>query len=384
MKNDKITLNVLVLFIIIYFAQGVIIQQGSIISQISLFIIIVISIKYFIKALLLNTPKSLFFNLWTTLFLSNILIYIFTAEFSNSLHFSKLKGLLIIALPFYSFYYLSYMNIVKPKHFKWMFYFILPIAIIQFNIEKNLILMQRDWTDNVVNNLAYFFVFLIPYLYFFVNNKIISFFFATILMFFIIQGSKRGAIISGFLAITIFIYSLLKNIDKKHRIKSYFTIGIIFSLMIYFAFDLVHKNEFLLSRLDSVSEGNFSGRDIIYKNIFNSWYNSNKILNILLGFGFGSALILSKTGNWAHNDWLESLAGFGLIGVVIYLLLIVSALKIPFYSKWDIDKKLMFFTIMIIWISTTFFSMNYYNATYSFFQFILLGYLVGINSKKIK
>lgn len=157
-------------------------------------------------------------------------------------------------------------------------------------------------------------------------------------MFFIIQGVKRGAIIAGGAGLLFFLYYQLRIIERKNRFRDYiFAIGSIIVLA-YFGYDYYQSNEFLVNRMEALSEGSSSGRNIIYANIFNAWYESHNILNILFGFGFGSSLILSGTGNWAHNDWLEGLEGFGLIGVILYLLLFFAALQMIYKKNWSADN----------------------------------------------
>lgn len=384
MKIHNYILYFLLALTVLYFAQGAFYEQGSVISQLSLFGILAISAFYFIKSFGLNIKKPLLFKIWTLLLISNILLFIFTADVSNSLHFSKLKGLLIIAMPFYPFYYLSNKNILQKNHFILLFISIVPIAIGQFYYERSLVLLERHWTDNVVNNLAYFFVFLIPFLYFFKRDKFLSLIGALILMFFIIQGAKRGALVTGLMGLLVFAIFQLKNINPKYRLRSYLFSGGALVLLVYFSLDFYQNNEYLISRLENLTESGYSGRDYIYANIFDAWYTTDNMLNTLFGFGFGASLILSKTGNWAHNDWLEGLAGLGLVGVLIYAFLFYSAFKLVFTHNWSFDKKLLLYTVLIIWLITSLFSMNYYNATYSYFQFIILGYLAGSKSKSIE
>lgn len=383
MNDHKFISKLLFILIAVYFSQGVFYSQGAIISQLVLLGILGISLVYFVKSFFLKRSKPLLFKVWTLLLISNLLLYLFTADFSNPLHFSKLKGLLIITLPFYSFYYLSYLRVINKKYFVWMFVIILPVAIIQFYNQRAQVLLERNWTDNVVNNMAYFFVFLIPFLFFF-KKKILSVMGALILMFFIIQGSKRGAILIGGIGLIFFAYYQLKNIDKKHRYRSYLFSMVALIALGYFTLDFYNQNEYLVTRIQTLSEGSYSGRDYIYANIFNAWFTSNDLMNLLFGFGFGASLLLSKTGNWAHNDWLEGLAGLGLVGVIMYALLIYSAFILVYKNKWAFDKKMLLYAVMSIWFLSTLFSMNYYNATYSFFQYIILAYLAGSTENSIK
>jgi len=128
-------------------------------------------------------------------------------------------------------------------------------------------------------------------------------------------------------------------------------------------------------------EGGSSGRDIIYANIFNGWYSSQSILNLLFGFGFAASLNLSN-GKFAHNDWLELLSNFGLIGICVYLGLFIIGFKYVFYTKWTVEKRILIFTVLLIWLFTTFVSMSY-TSEKGYIQSLLIAYLIGNKSTSL-
>lgn len=154
--------------------------------------------------------------------LLNLLGYIFTANFSFSGHFGQLKTILIVSLPFYPFYYFTQKEKLHVKYLIWFFLIMLLITVAQFYFQRAEILTMRV-TDNVnvVINEAYTFVFLIPYLFLLKEKKTFSMLLAFIILFFIIQGAKRGAIIAGTIGMLYFAYYQLKTIDKKNTTKSY-------------------------------------------------------------------------------------------------------------------------------------------------------------------
>ncbi len=150
----------------------------------------------------------------------------------------------------------------------------------------------------------------------------------------------------------------------------------------YFGYNYYQRNQFLVQRIQSIAEEDSSGRNTIFANLFNVWVNSDSFLNLLFGHGFGSTVFLSGTGNRAHNDWLELLTNFGLLGVSIYLTLFVSATKAAFQNQWNIDKRILMMTIVSIWFFTTVVSMNY-TSTNSIYQTIMLAYLIGNRKSSI-
>lgn len=385
MKNiERYIPNILLFLIVIYFSQDVLYTGGgSIIAQLSLFTILSVSGIYLIKTLLLKTEKPIFYKAWTALLILNLFGYIFSADFSFSGHFGQLKAILMVNLSFYPFYFFSNRNIINKKQLVVFFIIMLSISIAQFYINRAQILSIRV-SDNldVVNNVAYSFVYLIPFLFLLKEKKVISMILSFIMVFFIIQGAKRGAMISGTIGMLFFAYYQIKTIDKKNRYKGFIIVSAGIATLSIFGYKFLQENEYLVQRLESIATGDSSGRDVIYANLFNVWLNSESYVNLLFGHGFGSSIFLSGTGNWAHNDWLELLTNFGLLGVVIYLTLFVTATKTALGTHWNIDKRIVLMSVLSIWLFTTIVSMSY-TSTSSIYQTIMLAYLFGSKRKSI-
>jgi O-antigen ligase len=284
-------------------------------------------------------------------------------------------------LPFYPFYYFAINNILTAKHLIRFFLLILPVFILQYFFNNQALQEFRD-SENVVNNIAYTFVMLIPYVFLIKTKRIWTVLLMLLLMFFIIQGAKRGAIFAGAFGLLVFVYYQLRTVSKKNRIKGYLLsiLGII--LVSYFAYDFYLQNEFLIERMRQLEEGNTSGRNVIYSNVFNSWYNSDSLLNIIFGFGFAASIHLSGMGRFAHNDWLELLSNFGIVGVTIYLLFFYGLLKNLVNPKWNVDKKLVILVVVIIWLIVTLISMGYTSES-NYLLTIMIAYLIGSRSKSL-
>src|SRR5690606_16668858 len=109
-------------------------------------------------------------------------------------------------------------NYLNSKHLMRFFVFMLPVFIIQFYTSTARTLAERDISeDSLVNNVSYSFVGLLPFIFLFKKRKILSYFLMMVLIIFIIQGAKRGAIISGAIGLIIFIYYQLKTIERKYK-----------------------------------------------------------------------------------------------------------------------------------------------------------------------
>lgn len=373
--------NLLFALLIIYSLQGVLYTQGSIISQGSLFLYYAISGIYFVKVMIMKHKKSMFLNAWTTLLIINVLGYIFTGDYSRDL--GMFKGVLMSLLSFYPFYYMSRNGELKSKHLIFFLFIMIPVTISSFYFNRNMILSELSYERiDIVNNIAYSFVSLIPLVFLIKKNRLLSVATMLVLMFFIIQGGKRGAIVVGALGVIMYIYYQMRTVNKKYSLWGYFLISIVAVVIGYFAYDMFISNEFLIRRMEQMVEGNVSGRDRIYANIFNGWLESDSFMNLLFGYGFAGSRLLSGSGHFAHNDWLELLSNFGLLGVSIYLILFYSIFKTIRNSNWGNDKKIIFLTIMGMWFATSIFSMGY-TSMGGYLNAMMLAYLLGSRSRNL-
>lgn len=379
MKERHIAI-LLLFFLVVYNAQGVLYAKGSSISQMVLISIHGIGSLYFIKTLLLKTKINLFYKAWTALLLLNVFGLILTGSLNNAIHFSMFKGVLMSLLVFYPFYYFSYKKLMTSKDLIVFVIVLIPIYIAQFYLAQEQILSERiSGNTNVVNNTAYDLLWLLPFVFLIRRSKAVSAALFLIIILFIIQSAKRGAMLIGGVTLLFYVYYQLKTISEKHRVRSYLItlLGVI--ALGYYTIDFLIQNEFLIERLQQLEEGSFSGRDIIYANLFNAWYNSDNFFNLLFGYGFASSVNLSGTGNLAHNDWLELLTNFGLLGVVIYMMLFFSGFKNVFSTKWGKDKRIIMGVIMTMWLLSTIFSMGY-TVDGGYLKAILSAYLIGDSS----
>lgn len=365
--------NFLIFSIGIYFCQDVLYPSGFILGKISALLIIVISSFYLYKVILLKNNKSFFCYSWLTLIILNTIGFLFESKF-NGIHFSQYRNILISLLPFFPFYYFGLKGYLTEGKLLKLFVLMFPIAILSFYKSKSDILdSQISISDNFVTNAAYFFVALLPYVFLFGKRKVLAIISFLIIIFFIMQSAKRGALISAAIGAIIFIYYQFSIIDPKKRVQGYIFSFIAFILILKFSIDLYQSNEYLVGRMEKINEGG-SGRDIIYSNLWNNWFESNHILNYLFGFGFVSTVLYSGTGHLAHNDWLELLTNFGLLGVLVYLFVFLSMFEMILVEGIKKNSKLMLICIFLMSIIQTVISM-YYTSTTTIFSAILLGYI---------
>lgn len=374
----SLIINLLLICLIVYFSQGPLLLIGSPIGQISLVVIIIVSLFFMLRVITLKSKQPPFVWVWFFLILLNVLGYLFTSNLEESSNFSQIKTILIATLPFYPFYYLTRKSIIQRKHLIVLFLVMLAVSILQFYYNKQTILSMRlSDREDVVNNIGYYFVMLVPYVFLF-KKKILSLLSLFIILIFVIQSAKRGALIVALVGTTIFIYHQLFLQKSTHFVRNFALSAIALISISLYLYNYFLNNDYLIARLDQIDEGG-SGRSTIYSNLLSSWYRSDDIINFIFGYGFRSSVRYSGTGNLAHNDWLEMLINFGLLGFLTYFLIFVSLIYSIFSKGTKSQNKFVILSITLIWFSTSLFSM-FYTTTISVFAIIVLAYLLGDNS----
>ncbi len=334
-----------------------------------------------IKTFALPRKKGLY-KAWTAFLFLNIIGFFFTGRLSDSHQFGMFKNTLVCLLSFYPFYYFSVKKQLAAKELLIFFLIMLPVAIGQFYYSRTLILSERySLNEDIVNNAAYKFVLLFPFVFLIQKNKVLSAVLALVVLFFIIAGSKRGAVVVGTVILLWYFYYQMKMIDEKQKWKGFLLSFVSIAAVVFLGYRYYLGNEYLQYRLELAAQGDMSGRDIIYSNIWNSWLDSN-FFHFLFGYGFAASIKISGIGLFAHNDWLEILSNFGLLGVIIFAVLFYQGFKLSLNKEWGRDKRILMAAIITSAFATTLFSM-WYTSLETYLNAMLLAYLVGIKSEKL-
>ena len=378
---SRVPLYILFIAFFIYQLQGSVYTSGGLVSQALLFLVIAIDLLYFLKTLLLREHNG-FFLIWTGFLLLNVLGFIFWGGslYINE-HFSMLKGIVLCLTSFYPAYYLARKG--KLRRGDLLVFFVLEFiaSIVSFFYSASVQgAGYGSKEESIVNNLAYSFVLLTPYL-FLIKRRELSFIALCVIVLFTIMGAKRGAIAVEVVLLLLYFYNEIKTVNhRKGAVKNMFMVLVGLGILGYVVYKLTISDEFLVARFKSTLEGNSSGRDAIYSAIWNSWWreSSNDWITFLFGFGFAGSMQLTN-GLFAHNDWLEALSNFGLLGVLFYLSLIVCGFSNAVRKSWAVrEDRMLLFTIMSSWLLISFFSM-WYTDMGVLTQTTLLGYLMGKN-----
>lgn len=376
------------LTVIVYYAQGGIYPRGSIISQLALLINMFISFYLFVKVIgLARVHRSNFVLLWTIFLILNILAFLFTLEYESSIYQSQIKAALLFLLSFYPIYYFVLAGRIKDSDLVLFILITLPVLVINFEWNRVVVLESRgsnDIAESVVNNIAYNFVVIVPYL-FLIRRKIFAVILSLFIIYAIIEGSKRGAVLVGAIGVIMLAINWLRESEARNRLKNilFWLLGASF-IGLYFVNHLM-SNAYLLARLENIESG--SGRNIIFENILRNWSAQDGIINLLFGAGMAASRKYSEVDNYAHNDWLEILVNYGIFGVFIYLAIYLYGYTLVFEklrNQSDISVyKASLFAVLTMMLITTLFSMVF-NSFTSIYYTIILAYLIAKIEKESK
>ncbi len=334
-----------------------------------------------VKTFTLRRKKG-FYKVWTAFLFLNIIGFIFTGQLSDIYQFGMFKSTLVCLLSFYPFYFFTKKKQLETKELLIFFLIMLPVAIAQFYRSRTMIIRERNlMSEDIVNNTAYQFVLLFPFVFLIRKNKVLSAVFASLILFFIIAGSKRGAVVVGAVILIWYFYYQMKVIDEKQKWKGYLLSFVSIAAVVFFGYKYYMNNEYLQYRMELAAVGDTSNRNIIYSNIWNTWLHGN-FFHFLFGYGFAASLKISGTGNFAHNDWLEILSNFGLLGGIIFAALFYQGCKLCLNKKWGRDKRVLMAAIITSAFATTLFSM-WYPSLGTYLNAMLLAYLVGNRNKEL-
>lgn len=282
-----------------------------------------------------------------------------------------LKMLIFSCVPIYAFYYFTKRKLLTlPKIQCWSIIFCI-VAIIQYIITQNRFddIFDSDFT----NNAGYIVLSIFPLLAVWHNRKLIQFAITILIVFFTLISAKRGAILIAFLCFAFLVFSSFKNKQKRGN-KLIVLVTILVSMVILYQLILMQfsHNEYLMNRLYSTRDGNYSGRDVLYAYFIDYYFNVYDILHKL--FGGGADHTIEIYDNYAHNDWIEILINNGLLGFFVYLFFWLAIIR-----TWLSQRQIPLYyetlgLYIMVYFCRTFFSMSYFDI--SIYSSIMLGYIL--------
>lgn len=284
--------------------------------------------------------------------------------------FTMVQYILIITTTLISFYFISLYGYFKRsvlKVFTLLLAALFVYNILHFDVTT---LGEGEFNFASANNKAYSLVALFPFLLLFWNKKWLMIILMVASLVFIVFCLKRGAMlcIAAYLIVTFYMIIKLNKRRHKYQLLTKIIIAIIIGAFVYAFIDIYNDNEFLQKRFDHGSET----REAIYTKLFTGIEDSN-LLEMVMGHGPLSTVTVA--GIYAHNDWLEVIYDFGILGIILYLLIPVAMFR--FYKRYTSEEELAGVLICVLYIVLrSSFSMCIYELD-SLLTFGYMGYIIG-------
>lgn len=375
-KIDELMKYTSVATLMLYFLQGILYPNSSVIAKLSLAVYLAIGIVCLTKILMPPTRQHVIYVAIAFL-AANLAYYGFSDSTTVSSFFridpqSPIKNTVFIFCTLMSFFYLSKKGRIDRKLLLVIYFFFFITGIINFYSLSPFSTKHI----NAINNSGYIFVNILPFM-FLIKRKYVSAILIVLSSVFAILSLKRGAMMILVAFLIYYIYIVIKE-SKLSTLQKISIISLTAIVCGTVAVQFYNTSNLVQERVAQTLSGNTSGRDVMYSQLWENWSNSDSIVNMLFGYGYSYTPIVTF-GRYAHNDWLELLTNMGLFGVGLYMLFFVGAIAAGI--KANIPERRIIVSVLIVMAIKSLFSMGYTDNG-SIPLMILLGYATGINEQK--
>ena len=370
--------DIYVIFWILYQLQGTLYPSGIINQFLQLMMLMlaavetILALQTKIKSPILKSTLCLIimyciYGCWFLLFEHNV-------RFRSGdyiINYIYLQKSLMSLLPIFMFYNYTKKGLLNEKRIA---IYTIAIIIISLNtFYKNVNTSLLNNKEESTNNAAYGFVNIIPLLCFYYKKPILQYFMLGFCYMFVIMGMKRGAILIGAISILIFLHINLKYVSTRKKIITLILSIFLLIFGIKYITNIAQSSSYFQSRIEQTLDGDSSGRDEIYGTLWNTIKNETDPIIFL--FGRGANATISIAGDYAHNDWLETIINNGFIGGLLLLAFIISISKTAYKQRrvFPLSMYTSFVLLVIIIFSRTLFSMSIQSMGLA--NSMLLGYL---------
>ncbi len=240
------------------------------------------------------------------------------------------------------------------------------------------------YAANKVNS-VYYVTFFLPFI-FCLRQNLFKYLFIILTLYASFISEKRTGFITIVFSLSFyFIIEMFfrSSFSYKKKVLIFLFITVLSFLSIYL-YEHVYESQGsdVVARIDNIEEDEGSGRIDIYKSLL---YEITRLdfYFLLAGNGFNSVLLSTNIGHSAHNDFLEVLYDFGIVGLILYLLFIYQILKYWVFLFKKRDEYFGAFTASIIMFFG--FSMTSHLIIYpSYFILLIIFWMWQINRIKQK
>ena len=369
-----------------YNTQGLFGLTGSTLTQLLILFLTAVSLFYTFAAHLQGkVPVYLWtldgFLLLSTgygvayMFSDGVALYV--DEKTNT--FNYIKTIYNSLLPIYFFYYYSRKGVLTETFMKKLTVWFLLLVYLEYwtneiQIRREMAMKDLEEYDELVNNMGYAFLSLIPAIAFWEKRVAVQYAMLLYIVVFVFLGMKRGAILICLVCVALFLWKSVKNASRQQKgVMLLMTVLVMVVTAIWVKY-LMETSLSFNKRLVDTMQGYTSGRDYLYASCVD--YVLHRTTDVQFLFGSGAMATLEVTrSNVAHNDWLELAVNQGMLGVLFYIVYWLG-----FFYQWRSvrnDPKLYFIVgiLLFIYLAKTLFSMSY--GGMNIYSTSVLGYCVG-------
>lgn len=253
--------------------------------------------------------------------------------------------------------------------------YLLTLILFFMNFKVNY--YQVVWQGRTNFSEAQLLIFLAPLIFYFIEGfggrKSLRYeiLFSIILLGFVFISFKRTSLVV--VSLSLFVYYYLKYVkgkqSKNRRILFVFLFVVLFVLIVILN---DYTENFFVYRFSIALKTGGNGRLDLWKNTLDAFGESN-MLEKLIGHGFDA--VEANLGQSAHNEYIEILYDFGIIGFIIFLSMIILLFKC--YRK-SFNKPVFAFAVVSMLVSMMFSHIIIY-PKFSNSMMITLGALISIS-----
>lgn len=191
-------------------------------------------------------------------------------------------------------------------------------------------------------NSIYYILLLLPFI-FLIQNKLHILLFVALPLYSFVLSEKTTCILAGVAVLGYFFYYSIRKASIRNKILlTLFVMGGVF-----YYFSTTGFEDTLLGIKNDVDSGG-DGRTIIAALVLNNYFTDSSVISMIFGHGVNAVSNRFQIG--AHNDFLETLFCFGLVGFVLYVVFLIELVKYIKRCKYNPDLKKAFIISLIVFL----------------------------------
>ena len=237
-------------------------------------------------------------------------------------------------------------------------------------------------------NQIYYVLCLVPFVSF-IKSPVMKMTLLLLISMLVVISAKRTALIVNVLQLLVFVPFMIKG--TKNR----FFVVLLLAIVSYFAYIGLERIKnvtgyWALSRFETIQDDGGSGRTLIWMQVLNK-YSNFSFPDIVFGRGhnavrkdgFVQGMFSGEEHISAHNDFLEILYDFGAVTLVVYLLIIISMVKLAIFLRKSGPPEAYLLILQTI-TTTIAISITSHLVLYpTYYAYLIIAWVVSLYYKRL-